>query len=158
MSYGANPTGGGNTQLAISGNQPTSNSDRFPGSKGDQLIYDQRLTDARVGAITAAALGGAVVHAKAGNLGSNKISVVAKLDGAANVRLAVSESAALASPIYSAAVTPDADGMARMDVVGLEPATAYHWRVEADGDLDQHWRGTLQYARVSLLYPPKYAF
>lgn len=51
------------------------------------------------------------------------------------VRLAVSTSAAMTSPVYSSLATPDTQGYAKHIVTGLSPDTNYFYAVELDGVL-----------------------
>jgi len=59
------------------------------------------------------------------------------------VRIAVSTSAAMTSPVYSASTAVTATGTAIVDVTGLAADTRYWWQVEDNGVLDASATGQL---------------
>ncbi|THV26013.1 DUF5047 domain-containing protein [Glycomyces paridis] len=52
------------------------------------------------------------------------------------VRIAVSTSPAMLSPVYTASASVDADAFATVAISGLDPETRYYWQVEDNGVLD----------------------
>lgn len=81
-----------------------------------------------------------VVNAISGALTADGFTVVAKVTGS-SCRLAVADNALLASPTYTSAVTPTAQGIARFAVTGFGPDTQYWWAVEEDGVLQTSMAG-----------------
>ena len=72
-----------------------------------------------------------------GGTTSEATTVVARLHGEARrARLAVSTSADLADPRWSENASVDEQGVVRLSVENLSPATTYHWAVEVDGVMD----------------------
>lgn len=60
-------------------------------------------------------------------------TVAVKLAHTSTARLKVSSDPGLTTGItYSAAASPDANGMVKLDIDGLEPSTQYHYAVEMD--------------------------
>jgi hypothetical protein len=58
-------------------------------------------------------------------------SVVVEITGPVNIRLAVSTSSDMSSPVFSPQIS-SADGWNRLDITGLSPNTEYHWSLEED--------------------------
>ncbi|HEX6686534.1 MAG TPA: alkaline phosphatase D family protein [Candidatus Limnocylindrales bacterium] len=81
-----------------------------------------------------------VVHAWVGATTPSSATVVTKVTGS-SVRLAVSESAGLTSPVYFGPVSPNAQGIARVTATGLAHSGRYHFAVEDSGVLDSAFRG-----------------
>jgi len=72
-----------------------------------------------------------------GALTDTTATVVAEVGASVSCRLAYSSSdPALAAPTYTAAVTADANGYARLPVTGLVQDTTYHYGIETAGTLD----------------------
>ncbi|WP_433329941.1 alkaline phosphatase D family protein [Spirillospora sp. CA-294931] len=71
-----------------------------------------------------------------GGVTHNAAKATAATAFAATVRFAWSTSPDLASPTYTAPVSPDRDGLAAAALTGLAPDTTYHWGVELDGTLN----------------------
>jgi hypothetical protein len=87
-----------------------------------------------------------VVWAWSGGVTADSARVVADVAAAADaVRLVVED--ADGGVVGSAPVVPGADGVVRLSVDGLEPATAYTWTVEVDGSPDLS-RGTGAFTTV----------
>lgn len=59
----------------------------------------------------------------------------------ASVRLARSGASTMASPVYTSAATPTAQGMVTFVVTGLSANALYHYALEVDGVLDTAWQG-----------------
>lgn len=84
-----------------------------------------------------------VTHATVGAVTQEAAQVRAKITGS-SARLAVDTDPTLASPVYTAAVTPTTDGMVTLDVNGLVPNTQYYWQVEDTGVLSTSWAGAFK--------------
>jgi phosphodiesterase/alkaline phosphatase D-like protein len=87
---------------------------------------------------------GWVLSGWVGNTTQTSATIVARTVMASSVRLAVSTSSDLSSPVYSSAVTPDADGVARLDISGLTADSQYYFGFEVDGQLDEEMNGAFQ--------------
>lgn len=83
----------------------------------------------------------AVVHVWAGATTDTTAWVRGKVTGA-STRLALSLSSTLASPTYTAATVPTADGIVSFALTGLEPGVRYYYALEDDGVLDTAASGT----------------
>lgn len=70
---------------------------------------------------------------RVGAVTDGSFTVAANFSDAASVRLRASTSADLSAPTHSQAVTPDANGIAKATVTGLDPGTLYHYGWEIDG-------------------------
>lgn len=70
---------------------------------------------------------------RVGVVTDGSFTVAANFSGAATVRLRASPRADLSSPTYSSAVTPDAAGVAKAGVAGLDADTLYHYGWEING-------------------------
>lgn len=79
---------------------------------------------------------GSVVSRWAGALGPTGFTSVAKTSGATTARLAASAGPSMTNPIYSGAVTPDANGVVKAAVAGLVPSSDYWYAWELGGGLD----------------------
>lgn len=80
--------------------------------------------------------GGTVVYRWVGDTTRTSLSWSVKTADAASVRVAVSTSPAMTSPVYSAAATPSADGWSKHVATGLTAGTTYHYAIEMDATLD----------------------
>lgn len=79
----------------------------------------------------------AVTVLLSGGLTDHGIEVSARLNAAAaSCRLVVSTSSDLNSPVYGAAVAPNANLWVKLSIAGLAPSTVYWYGVERDGVLD----------------------
>lgn len=67
---------------------------------------------------------------------SDRIRVLARTTSVTSVRLAVSLNSDMSLPVYSSAVTPDADGYSKLSVTGLSSDTRYYYCIELNGVLD----------------------
>lgn len=88
-----------------------------------------------------------VVWIWSGAPAATSVAVVARVrDPQAEVRLAVSTSAALADPVWFPASQRPADdpGVVRFDLTGLEPGTRYHYAAEVGGVLVPERTGQLR--------------
>jgi phosphodiesterase/alkaline phosphatase D-like protein len=72
---------------------------------------------------------GSVTHAWVGAPTTDGFEVVAKLASATSVRLAVSTSSGMTSPVYTSAEAPDGDGYVRLAITGLAANTQYWWQL-----------------------------
>lgn len=72
---------------------------------------------------------GSVTHAWVGAPTTGGFEVVAKLASATSVRLAVSTSSGMTSPVYTSAEAPDGDGYVRLAITGLAANTQYWWQL-----------------------------
>ena|GEM_PF-1213926 len=87
----------------------------------------------------------AVVWLWGGGASDSGFRVSTKLDTSANlVRLAVSIHPGLTDPVYSDAVTPSAQNVAKFSITGLAPDTQYYYGVEIDGALDWEYQGQIR--------------
>lgn len=77
----------------------------------------------------------------AGALTDTGFKVMYRLSGATSARLVVSTASDLSSPVYSGAITPDADGVVKLTITGLSPNTLYYYGVEGVGSLLSGGRG-----------------
>ncbi|QGH76417.1 hydrolase [Streptomyces phage Daubenski] len=66
----------------------------------------------------------------------DKIRVLARTSSTSSVRLAVSLSSDMSSPVYSSSVTPDSDGYSKLTVTGLSSDTKYWYCLELNGVLN----------------------
>lgn len=92
-----------------------------------------------------------VTSVRGGAAQPNGFTVVTRVSSSANVRIAVATNPALTGAIYSGPVAPtsytDTYGtkyIAKVQVVDLEPDTAYHYGIEHGGDLDGASRGRME--------------
>lgn len=90
-----------------------------------------------------------VVHAITGASTSDGATFVAKVDSGGPVRVAVSTSAAMTSPTYTASEAVDAQGVAKVSITGLDSSTQYWWQVEDNGTLDTAVTGRFRTAPVA---------
>lgn len=70
---------------------------------------------------------------RVGAVTDGSFTVAANFSDTASVRLRASASADLSDPIYSQAVTPDANGIAKATATGLNAGTLYYYGWEIDG-------------------------
>ncbi|ASR76538.1 hydrolase [Streptomyces phage Sushi23] len=77
-----------------------------------------------------------VIALRQGLADKDKIRVLSRTNSATSVRLAVSLSSDMSSPVYSSAVTPDSDGYSKLTVTGLSQDTQYYFALEMNGVLD----------------------
>jgi hypothetical protein len=59
-----------------------------------------------------------------------------KVDGGGPVRVAVALDEAMTAPVFTASAAVDAQGVAKVLITGLTPATRHFWQVEDNGTLD----------------------
>src|SRR5690606_9542139 len=85
-----------------------------------------------------------VVSVVVGAVTHDGVTVVAHVDSAADVRVAVDADPGMTSPTWHGPVTPSAEGIARVKINGLEPATRHYFLVEHDGVLDTQFPGTVR--------------
>lgn len=85
-----------------------------------------------------------VFHCWVGATLPSSAKLSTRTNGISSLRWVVSTSADLSSPIYGGAAAPDAAGLAKHTVTGLQPGTAYFYGLEADGLLldEETSRGT----------------
>ena len=86
----------------------------------------------------------AVISVVVGAVTHESATVVAHVDSDADVRVAVDTDPGMTSPTWHGPVTPSAEGIARVKINGLEPATRHHFLVEHDGVLDTQFPGTVR--------------
>lgn len=74
-------------------------------------------------------------------------TVAVKVADGSTARLMVATDPALTSDVsYSAQATADSDGLTKLDIDGLEPATQYYYAVEVEGSLDTERTGSFRTA------------
>lgn len=61
---------------------------------------------------------------------------VAKVSGGGPVRVAVANNSGMTSPVFTGSQAVDAQGVAKVSITGLDPATPYWWQVEDNSVLD----------------------
>jgi alkaline phosphatase D len=111
---------------------PLATGDNLPGStfawsRRDQVIGAVVQLNTGLGPPT-------VVSRWVGAVTATGATVVTKVSNVSSARLKVSTDPALsASPAFSPAASPDANGMVRLAVNGLAPNTQYYYAVEIDG-------------------------
>ncbi|WP_018219183.1 alkaline phosphatase D family protein [Salinispora vitiensis] len=88
-----------------------------------------------------AALMPTVLFSWAGALTDHTATVTYALQNVSSVRLAVSQSPTLISPVHSADTAVDADGFVKITVSGLDPDTTHWYGLEANGMLLDTGRG-----------------
>jgi hypothetical protein len=77
-----------------------------------------------------------------GAINEDGATVAVQTSGVASARLKVSTAADLAtSPVFSSAVVPDANGLAKLTISGLDPSVSYFYGVELDGTVDTRRTG-----------------
>lgn len=67
--------------------------------------------------------------------GADTMRVTPRTANTTSARLAVSTASNMASPVFSSAAAPDADGYVHLERTGLTADTDYWWQVELDGTL-----------------------
>lgn len=77
-----------------------------------------------------------IVAMRQGLADKDRIRVLTRTANATTVRLAVSLSSDMSSPVYSSPVTPDSDGYSKMTVTGLSQDTKYYFCPEMNSVLD----------------------
>lgn len=87
-----------------------------------------------------------VVHAICGAPTPDGATFVAQVDGGGPVRVAASTDSAMTSPVFTASQAVDAQGVAKVSITGLDPATQHHWQVEDNGVLDTSVTGRFRTA------------
>ncbi|QEA30379.1 hypothetical protein FGL91_18600 [Microbacterium sp. CBA3102] len=71
-------------------------------------------------------------------------TVTARTSGASSCRIKASTTSdLLTSPVFSGAVSPDADGYVHISISGLSSGTKFYWGLEVDGELDTSMNGAV---------------
>lgn len=90
-----------------------------------------------------------VVHAIVGAPTPDGATFVAKVDGGGPVRVAVATNASMTSPTFTSSQAVDGQGVAKVAITGLSPATQHWWQVEDNGALDTAVTGRFRTAPVT---------
>ena len=86
--------------------------------------------------VTATSVPGTLNSRWVGAVTDGAITVAVRTTNATSVRLAVSTSSSMTSPVYSSVATPDSNGNSKVTVSGLDPDTTYTYAIEMNGTLD----------------------
>jgi alkaline phosphatase D len=78
----------------------------------------------------------AVVTMVVGGATPDGARFAAEVDGGGPVRVAVSTSPDMVSPVFTSSQALDAGGAAKVSIAGLSPSTRYWWQVEDNGVID----------------------
>jgi hypothetical protein len=100
-------------------------------------VYDSLFGPSHPSSDTPALAASAVEWVWSGAITVDSATVVAKVDDdAIAVHLLVSEHEDLADPVLTPDTGPDPEGVVRLPIAGLHPATQYHYAVVVDGAPD----------------------
>lgn len=92
---------------------------------------------------------GSIVHAWVGDPAVDGFVVVSRTSGCTSVRLAVSTSAAMTSPVFVAAQTPDSAGYVRHVASGLAAGGKFYWQLaDTPAGGSEHLVGPVGQART----------
>lgn len=74
----------------------------------------------------------------------NGATFVAKVDGGGPVRVAVADNGDMTNPVFTSSQVVDAQGVAKVSITGLDPATRYWWQTEDNSVIDISVTGRFQ--------------
>lgn len=89
-----------------------------------------RSAESSAATVTTPGTIGSLVHSWVGAPTSSGFTVAAKFTGATSIRMAVSTSSSMTSPVLATAVTPDTDGYCKSVITGLAANTQYYYQFQ----------------------------